>query len=555
MKRSTLIKPTTIPHFEFRSLLPILIVLLVWQQGIAQDYQLGKINFEASGDEVAMPYFEKGMLLLHNFEYVDAIREFEMAQLLDPGCVMSFWGEAMCYDQPLWQQQDYEKAKGALFKLGVTAAERLEKASTEVEKGFFAAIEMLFGPKGDIIERRQKYLDAMAALYVEFPAQQEVAAFYALAIMGHSIASENTDKLKTAGRVLTKLNAENPQHPGALNYMIHLYDAPDLAYKGRKAADAYFELAKDSKYALYAPSRIYMASGAWLQYVACNEAAQKAAGAWAKKNRIPLGDREYHSLWWLQYGYLQQARYAEALKLLMNLDLDSHYSESVRIRFHLAMMRGHYLVESGNWQNDIARLSIQTHGFNVSMKNMCFFIDGMIALEKNDFQRVDWYLNQMTDQRMVEENKKEVFNDFRTYSAHAVQRTKGLEQELMKAEILEWELRAIRALKAGNLTEAERFIVKAVELEDQTDYDPGPPVVLKPAHEIYGEILLAMNNSNKAIEQYDLAMKRAPGRSLCLLGKWKALRNLGQNQKAAQIKAMLMENWKNADKQALMQLQ
>ena len=95
-----------------------------------------KINFQATGDEVAQPYFIKGMLLLHNFEYADAAQEFEMAQLLDPNFVMAYWGEAMCYNQPLWFLQDFKKGKGALYKLGVKASERLDKAKTELEKEF-----------------------------------------------------------------------------------------------------------------------------------------------------------------------------------------------------------------------------------------------------------------------------------------------------------------------------------------------------------------------------------------------------------------------------------
>ncbi|MCK5367224.1 MAG: hypothetical protein KAQ62_01690, partial [Cyclobacteriaceae bacterium] len=78
--------------------------------------------------------------------------------------------------------------------------------------------------------------------------------------------------------------------------------------------------------------------------------------------------------------------------------------------------------------------------------------------------------------------------------------------------------------------------------------------VLKPSHEIYGEILLAMGNSREAIKQFDLSLQRAPNRSLSLLGKYKALKTLGENQKAAQIKDMLMINWKDADEQALVLL-
>ena len=517
----------------------------------AQEYHLGKLNFMPKGEVVAMPYFVKGLLLLHNFEYADAAQEFEMAQLLDPNLVMAFWGEAMCYNHPLWLHQDFGKGKGALFKLGVKEAERLAKAQTEVEKGLLSSLEILYGDDSDIKVRNEKYEAALAELYKKHPENEEVAAFYALSILGNCHEGCVQEKYDLASRVLMKLNAANPEHPGALNYMIRLNDDPSTAYKGRKVADDYFKLATESKYALHAPSHIYLANGDWAKLVASNEASWKSAEAWVKKKKKSLEDRDYHSLWWLQYGYLQQGKYGRALELLADMNRDCRYTKSERMRFHLAMMRGHYMLESGKWLSDASRIEIPTNGFSVSAKNMCFFVDAMTALEKHDLPKVDWYLNQMVDQRMVEQNKKEAYNDFRTCSSQPVQRTTGLEQELMRAEAMEWSLQALKSLKTNKLEEAEAHIKKAVELEVKTSYDPGPPVALKPAREIYGEIMLAANNYMKAVEQFDLALQRAPNRSLSLLGKYTALKSLGETQKAAQIKELLMTNWKNADEQAL----
>ena len=95
-----------------RSSIFLILLFLICADTKSQEINLGKINFQATGDEVAQPYFNKGMLLLHNFEYADAAQEFEMAQLLSPNFVMAYWGEAMCYNQPIWFQQDYEKGKG-----------------------------------------------------------------------------------------------------------------------------------------------------------------------------------------------------------------------------------------------------------------------------------------------------------------------------------------------------------------------------------------------------------------------------------------------------------
>lgn len=519
--------------------------------GLAQEYKLGKINFKAIGDEVAQPYFEKGMLLLHNFEYADAAQEFEMAQLLDPNFVMAYWGEAMCYNRPLWFQQDLEKGRGVLYKLGVKAPERLAKAQTELEKDFISGIELLYGEDADIKVRNEKYENFMAELYKKHTHNEELAAFYALSIMGNCYTGNEKDKYDLAGRVLMKLNAVNPKHPGALNYMIHLYANPALAYKGKQAADDYFNLATDSKYALHVPSHIFLANGDWEKTAKSNEASWQASEAWVKLKKKKLEDRDYHSLWWMQYAYLQQGKYEKALKLTADLNYESKYSKSERMRFHLAMMRGHYLVESGKWLSEVTRIEIHTKGFSVSTKNMCFFVDAMAAMEKRDFLKVDWYLNQMTDQRMVEQNNTQGFNDFRNCGTIPILRNTGFERELALAEVLEWELMAIKAMKQNRLEEAVGHIKKAVDLEDHTRYEPGPPIVLKPAHEIYGEILLAMDSNQEAVKQFDLALQKAPNRSLSMLGKYKAFKKLGENEKASQIKDILMRNWKDADPQAL----
>lgn len=538
-------------NFLMKAFSVLISIFYLSNVGFAQEYKLGKINFKAIGDEVAQPYFEKGMLLLHNFEYADAAQEFEMAQLLDPNFVMAYWGEAMCYNQPLWFQQDLEKGRGVLYKLGVKAPERLAKAQTELEKGFISGIELLYGEDADIKVRNEKYENFMAELYKKHTHNEELAAFYALSILGNCYTGEEKDKYDLAGRVLMKLNAVNPQHPGALNYMIHLYANPALAYKGKKAADDYFNLAIDSKYALHVPSHIFLANGDWEKAAKSNEASWQAAEAWVKLKKKKLEDRDYHSLWWMQYAYLQQGKYEKALKLTADLNYESKYSKSERMRFHLAMMRGHYLVESGKWLSEVTRIEIPTRGFSVSTKNMCFFIDAMAAMEKRDFPKVDWYLNQMTDQRMVEQNNTQGFNDFRNCGTIPILRNTGLERELALAEVLEWELMAIKAMKQNKLEEAVGHIKKAVDLKDHTSYNPGPPVVLKPAHEIYGEILLAMDSNQEAVKQFDLALQKAPNRSLSMLGKYKALKKLGENEKASQIKDILMINWKDADPQAL----
>ena len=48
------------------------------------DQELGSIDFPTSGSAAAQPFFIKGVLLMHSFEYDDAREAFVEAQKADP---------------------------------------------------------------------------------------------------------------------------------------------------------------------------------------------------------------------------------------------------------------------------------------------------------------------------------------------------------------------------------------------------------------------------------------------------------------------------------------
>src|SRR5262245_27889323 len=108
------------------------------------DTPLGRITFPTSGSAQAQPSFVRGVLLLHSFEYDDAIAAFREAERIDPAFAMAYWGEAMCYNQTLWYNESVDKARAALARLGSSRAARLAKALTPREKGYLDAVERLF---------------------------------------------------------------------------------------------------------------------------------------------------------------------------------------------------------------------------------------------------------------------------------------------------------------------------------------------------------------------------------------------------------------------------
>src|SRR4029079_6472136 len=96
--------------------------------------ELGVIEFPTSGSPAAQPLFIKGVLLMHSFEYDDAREAFVEAEKAEPGFAMAYWGEAMTFNHPIWQQTSPDLAKAALGRLGPTAAARAPPRRTGQEE-------------------------------------------------------------------------------------------------------------------------------------------------------------------------------------------------------------------------------------------------------------------------------------------------------------------------------------------------------------------------------------------------------------------------------------
>ena len=65
-------------------------------------------------------------------------------------------------------------------------------------------------------------------------------------------------------------------------------------------------------------------------------------------------------------------------------------------------------------------------------------------------------------------------------------------------------------------------------MEKNISYAYGPPTIVEPSFELYGEWLLAMNKPEEALQQFEQSPEAVPGRILSVQGKDKAV-NLLRN--------------------------
>jgi hypothetical protein len=75
----------------------------------------------------------------------------------------------------------------------------------------------------------------------------------------------------------------------------------------------------------------------------------------------------------------------------------------------------------------------------------------------------------------------------------------------------------------------------------------GPPSLIKPARELFGEILLRAGKPEAAAEQFKISLLRQPNRARSLLGAARAAAQSGNVKAARDSYTQLLEQWKQAD--------
>ncbi len=499
--------------------LPFLFVLSVPALTLAaSEDDLGDIDFPNSGSPEAQPHFQRGVLLLHSFEYEDSRREFLKTQEIDPGFALAYWGEAMTHNHPLWRQQDKEKARAALLKLGETPGQRLEKASTEREKRYLRALDELYC-KEEKPTCDWRYSNAMQRLSAAYPDDLEAASFYALSVLGTAQGERNFRTYMRAAAIVEEVFARSPRHPGAAHYLIHSYDEPIHAPLGLRAARVYTEIAPGAPHALHMPSHIFVAMGHWQKSVDSNTASAQAA-----LDKESPG-HAYHALWWKHYSLLQLGRYEEAGRTLRQVNELAANHPSRSARRTSAYLGASQIIETRDWDSDLLE-NFDVSDLGVKAQATVLFARGMQLVHQGFAEQA---------LRLVRKIKR---------LPKPEERSAGDEQAV---QIMARQLQAFLLLRLDQKRQALNLAQQATHLQAQRSTEYGPPIPIKPAFEMLGDILFALGQPVEAQQAYAESLRRNPGRSLSLMGMASAAEMAGDQFSVADAVRALQENWSQGD--------
>lgn len=294
--------------------------ILAAQTTNPDELSLGSIDFPTSVSGEAQKEFLTGVLALHSFWYPEARDHFKKAQQLNPKFAMAYWGEAMTYDHPLWEQHD-QAAGVEVFDQLDRQIRQGEVQWSDREKKYVNAVRILYNSDMKMDERRNQYVEAMHELYQEYPSD-ETLAFWALAALTKPSYNYSNPEVQDIVPIIAKLEQlykRNPQHPGGMHYLIHAYDNDKFAEMGLRPARDYSEVAYSSSHAIHMPSHIYKQLEMWQKVIEANIRAWEASIEWQQATNRPLKDRDYHSYRWLFEAYLEIDNYGKACDIIDNM--------------------------------------------------------------------------------------------------------------------------------------------------------------------------------------------------------------------------------------------
>jgi tetratricopeptide (TPR) repeat protein len=460
--------------------------------------RLGDVEFETSCSGKERASFNRGIELLHSFEYEEAEKAFAAVIRDNPACAMAYWGVAMCNYHLLWTPpSEPELKKGAkAIELARSIGQKSKRESDYIEA---AAPLYESWDKVDHHTRCARFEKAMEKLHTGYPNDKEAAIFYALSL---DASADPADKSyvnqKKAGAILMALYPGEPNHPGITHYIIHTFDFPGLAEQGLAAAHHYADIAPSSAHALHMPSHIFTRLGLWDESIRSNLASVASARCYAESAGFKgHWDEELHGLDYLVYAYLQKGEKQLAAAQCQYLQtIKEVHPANAKVAYAFAAIPARYALENHDWAA-AAVLPLYPQQF--------------------PWEKFPWQKAMNTFTRLLGAVHTGRLDSARQdlLELHRLHDTLAAQKDGYKATEVQIQINAGEgwiSFKEGKNADALRLMTLAAEMEDKTEKNPVTPCEVIPARELLGDMLLEMNKPQEALQAFEADLKTHPNR-------------------------------------------
>ena len=478
--------------------------------------QLGNVNFPTSCTAEVQPVIEKGVALLHSFQYTESEKTFAAAATREPKCAIAYWGKAMALFHQLW---DFPNEK--TLNEGRKDIEKAQKLhlSNPREQGLINSAAAFYQKKSRMThaERTQAYSSVLEKFHAQSPDDVEFSAFYALSLV--SLADEDVDttaNLQKAISILDPLLQQHPDHPGVAHYLIHAADRPEFAAQGLEAARRYAAIAPDSAHALHMPSHIFVRLGLWQDSITSNIAAT-ASAAHAAEMHLAEFHYQTHAIDFLSYSYLQSGQEAKARELIEHSNHVVGASDEDKAD-HRAYLAARTTLELHRWKEAAA---LPVPAIRKNWQDTTFWARAIGEARSGDVAGAESDIKELTQLVADREERSKK----RGYTVSTEKATDLREAEAWLAFAKGKSDEALQELRAG---------------ADRQDKDGGESVGI-PAREMLADMLMELKRPAEALAEYKTVLKNSPNRFDSLLGAARSAQATGDTGGAQSFYAKLAQ--------------
>jgi len=491
----------------------------------------------------AQRYFDQGFGFLHGFNHRAAIRAFQQAVEIDPGCAMAHWGIALARGPHINSIAVPPPAAELAWKeLGL--AQKNSGNASPVERALIGALAKRYAnpQPEDRSGLDRAYADAMREVWKKYPKDPDVGALFAEAMMNlrpwdqwtpEGKPQPGTDEITATLDTVLKLN---PNHPVANHLYIHAVEASPNPERAMAAADRLRNLQPGLAHNVHMPSHIDIRTGQWLKAVDTNAKAVEADQRYRKIFGSPKGFLNVyiaHNRHMLAYAAMMTGQRDLAMKHIraMVAEMPSEFltENALQAEGNVAMPL-EVMVRFGLWDDIFAEPERYTdkmwftRAFHHAARAIAYAAKGDTANAHN------------AQSVFVERAKLVPKEDF--LGTNSCEALLAVAIPMVEGEIL---------IAEGKIDGGIEQLRAAIRKEDALKYDE-PPGWLIPVRHSLGAVLMKQQRFAEAEQVYRDDLARLPENGWSLLGLAESLRKQKKNaDEIAQTQRKFEKVWAKAD--------
>jgi len=499
-------------------------------------------NINTKSDSARL-YFNQGINMYYAFHIIESMASFKKAARFDDTNAMIWWAQALAYGPNI---NDYEYAATPDAYAAAQKALALKGNCTAKEKVLIEAMAVRYTTDSTISRTalNQLYATAMQKAFSQYPADADVGALYADALMlqhpwdywKHNGEAEPwTPQLLT---VLESVMKNTPEHPGANHYYIHAVEASKNSKRAMASADRLGKLMPGVAHMIHMPSHIYIRNG---KYTAGEKVNELSVAGYTNYLSVYPDVKNNISLYLVHNLHMQTAcammkpvyAYSNKSAVDCSRSFDTSFL-SMPAPFgtymqYLYMTPALNDVRFGKW--DIILNSPQVQDDHTYASVLWHWARGMAFAGKNKITEANAELKIMQDKMMVPDMQV-VMQPFNA--------------PIAAAKVAEKILAASIAGQQKDHAKATILLTEAVLNEDAMIYNE-PRDWLLPARQYLGYALLHGGNAGRAEKIFKEDLVDNPDNHWTLYGLYRALTEQKKNAEATAIKKQFDKAFAGAD--------